>query len=119
MRAVGIIANPQSAKDARRLVADATMVGNHDKVGVVRRILRVLGHFGVQRVLMMPDEFGIGPRALDRVDAPLDLLDMPIRGTEHDSTVAARMMAPEIACLITIGGTGSTGRSRWAPRISR
>ena len=107
MGSVGIIANPHSGKDARRIVADATTVGNHDKVGIVRRIFRVLARFGIERVVMMPDEFGIGPRAQERVPIHLDLLDIPITGSDADSILAARLMAPQVSCLITIGGDGT------------
>lgn len=105
--AVGIIANPQSGKDARRISADATVINNHDKVGIVRRILRALSALGVQRVLVMPDEFGIGLRAMDSQALAVEILDMEIEGTAHDSEVAARRMVPDVACLITLGGDGT------------
>lgn len=108
MASVGIIANPQAGKDARRIAADATTINNHDKVGIVRRILRALAFFGVERVLMMPDEFGIGLRAQDRAPIALELLVMPVSGSADDSVLAARLMAPEVSCLISIGGDGTS-----------
>jgi predicted polyphosphate/ATP-dependent NAD kinase len=108
MASVGIIANPQAGKDARRIAADATTINNHDKVGIVRRILRALAFFGVERVVMMPDEFGIGLRAQDRVPVALDLLAMPISGSTDDSALAARLMASDVSCMISIGGDGTS-----------
>lgn len=105
--AVGIIANPQSGKDARRIAADATVINNHDKVGIVRRVLRALARLGVQQVLVMPDEFGIGLRALDSYGLAVEILDMEIEGTARDSEAAARQMAPEVGCIITLGGDGT------------
>ena len=62
---VGIIANPASGKDIRRLVSQATTVNNHEKVSIVRRVLLSLFASGARRVEIMPDSFGIGARALD------------------------------------------------------
>src|SRR5579884_980332 len=108
MASVGIIANPQAGKDVRRIATDAPTINNHDKVGIVRRILRALAFFGVERVVMMPDEFGIGTRAQDELPVALELLDMPISGSADDSTRAARLMAAEVCCLISIGGDGTS-----------
>ena len=55
MAAVGIIANPASGKDIRRLVAHATVCDNMEKVNLLRRILLGLQAAGVDRVLIMPD----------------------------------------------------------------
>ena len=38
------------------------MVNNHEKVGIVRRLLLALYARGVQRVEIMPDHFGIGTK---------------------------------------------------------
>jgi predicted polyphosphate/ATP-dependent NAD kinase len=105
--AVGIIPNPQSGKDARRIVADATVMNNHDKVGIVRRTLRALAKFGVGKALIMPDEFGIGLRAMDSYGIDIEILDMEISGAAEDSRRAARMMDGQVACIVTIGGDGT------------
>jgi len=62
---VGIIANPASGKDIRRLVAHGSVFDNIEKVNIVRRILLGLEAAGVDKVLYMPDYFGIVPRALE------------------------------------------------------
>ncbi len=105
--AVGIIPNPQSGKDVRRVAADATVMNNHDKVGVVRRVLRALAAFGVRRALIMPDEFGIGLRAADSYGIDIEILDMDIEGSAKDSTRAAQIMTGEVACIVTVGGDGT------------
>lgn len=105
--AVGIIANPQSGKDTRRITADATVINNHDKVGIVRRVFRALARLGVERVLVMPDEFGIGLRATDTAGVAVEMLAMEIEGTARDSEEAARRMAPDVSCIITLGGDGT------------
>ena len=59
MRTVGIIANPASGKDIRRLVAHGSVFDNNEKVNIVRRGLLVLDTMRVERVLIMPYRFGI------------------------------------------------------------
>lgn len=111
---VGIIANPASGKDIRRLVSHATVVNNNEKVSIVRRLLLALHASGMQRVEIMPDPFGIGLRALDGlrgqpevVDAT-SLIDMPIEHTAADSLRAAQHLRDTGAgCIIVLGGDGT------------
>jgi predicted polyphosphate/ATP-dependent NAD kinase len=111
MSAVGIIANPASGKDIRRLVAHGSVFDNHEKANIVRRLLLGLQAMGVERVWIMPDSFGIGARALD--DLGLDCLQvsvlaMPTTFTSIDTVRAAREMVDAGAgCLITLGGDGT------------
>lgn len=59
MDAVGIIANPASGKDIRRLVAYGTVFDNQEKVNIVRRVLLGLAAVGIKQVVFMPDYFGM------------------------------------------------------------
>jgi predicted polyphosphate/ATP-dependent NAD kinase len=111
---VGIVANPASGKDIRRLVSHATVVNNNEKASIVRRVLLALHASGVRRVEIMPDHFGIGERALkglrDRpevVDA-VSLIDMPVEHTLADSLRAARYLRDAGAgCIVVLGGDGT------------
>ena len=110
MATVGIIANPASGKDIRRLVAHGSVFDNHEKVNIVRRVLLGLEAAGVERVLFMPDYYGIGQKALDgiRVGIEVEFLDMPLRADQRDSTEAARLLEKAgVGCLITLGGDGT------------
>jgi hypothetical protein len=110
MIAVGIIANPASGKDIRRLVAHGSVFDNHEKVSIVRRVLLGLEAVGVERVWIMPDSFGIGHKALDGLSLGLDasILKMPVTFTQDDSTTAATLMAQAgIGCIVTLGGDGT------------
>lgn len=91
MSKVGIIANPASGKDIRRLVAYGSVFDNQEKVHILRRVLIGLQAAGVEKVLFMPDTFGMGARAIDGVKLTLEAttLQMPFRGTDEDSTEAA------------------------------
>ena len=43
---VGIIANPQSGKDMRRIVSDAFTFNNFEKLNIIKRIIRTSLNFG-------------------------------------------------------------------------
>ncbi len=110
MTIVGIIANPAAGKDIRRLVSHATSFDNHQKVNIVRRVLLGLEAAGVDEVVIMPDSFGIGERALDGLPLRLQtrLLEMPVEFSQADSTRAAELMRERGArSLVTLGGDGT------------
>ncbi len=107
---VGIIANPASGKDIRRLVAHGSTFDNNEKVNIVRRVLLALDALGVERVHYMPDTYAIVPRAAEAVALRLDLvaLPMPVLGTPGDSLEAARRLVDlGVGCIVTLGGDGT------------
>ena len=107
---VGIIANPASGRDIRRLVAHGAVFNNDEKVNIVRRVLLGLEAVGVERVFLMPDSFSIGPKALDGLQTGLDVAMLPMFKTfsQRDSTQAAALMAAEgVGCIVTLGGDGT------------
>ena len=55
----GIVANPASGRDIRRLTSTASVFPTAEKANMVVRLLGAFGRFGVDRVLMMPDITGI------------------------------------------------------------
>ena len=112
MSKVGIIANPASGKDIRRLVAYASVIGNRDKANLLRRIILGVDSTGVEEILIMPDYSGLGSLALaglqEKLRARVSMLDMPVKGTQDDSTAAAKLMREAgIDCLVTLGGDGT------------
>lgn len=110
MSLVGIIANPASGKDIRRLVAFGSVFDNQEKVRMVRRILLGLKATGVSRVAYMPDYYGIVERALDglKLDMQAERLQFETRADHRDSTRAAQLLAERGAgCIVTLGGDGT------------
>lgn len=108
--AVGIIANPASGKDIRRLVAHASVFGNDEKVKIVCRVLCGLAAAGVRRALVMPDPYRLCGRAAEMagVDITIEPCPTPRTGGEEDTTAAARVMAEAgAACIVTLGGDGT------------
>jgi predicted polyphosphate/ATP-dependent NAD kinase len=110
LKPVGIIANPASGKDIRRLVAYGSVFDNNEKINIIKRVLMALDSCGLAEVVMMPDYSGLGRVALDNVDVALNacFLDMDLSGPQADSTRAAAMMDQMgVACIITLGGDGT------------
>ena len=107
---VGIIANPASGKDIRRLVAHGSVFNNNEKVNIVRRVMLGLDAVGVERIVTMPDTFNICGKARDhlKLNAEVQPLDMPIDASQADTTRAAgRMRALGVDCLVSLGGDGT------------
>ena len=113
MSKVGIIANPASGKDIRRLVSYATVISNTEKTDIVKRVILGLDSVGVDEVLIMPDYYGLGIRALEALNhhplsSKISFLDMEIEGTQEDSVQAAqRMRDSQVDCIVTLGGDGT------------
>jgi hypothetical protein len=107
---VGIIANPASGKDIRRLVAHGSTFDNNEKINIVRRVLLGLDAAGVERVRYMPDTYAIVERAAASIALKLEFapLPMPVLGNAGDSTEAARRLADLGAdVIVTLGGDGT------------
>jgi predicted polyphosphate/ATP-dependent NAD kinase len=112
---VGIVANPASGRDIRRLVAGASVFGNPEKAGMVFRVLAGLAAAGVERALMMPAADGLSV-TLHRMftahrDTPLPQfaeLEMPLTGTALDTTRAVEAMcAAGARAIVVLGGDGT------------
>jgi predicted polyphosphate/ATP-dependent NAD kinase len=114
---VGIIANPVSARDIRRVIANANSLQLADRVNIVLRLLSSLASCGIERVLMMPDREGLKvmlTRHLARKQGPdaalasVEFLDMPVTARVDDTFRAARMMRDAgVDALIVLGGDGT------------
>lgn len=108
---VGIIANPESGRDIRRLVSKASVFDNMEKVNIVERILTVLQILGIKKVLAMPETFGIVPAAVSALDTHLkmEVEYVPIRilGDWKDTFLAAKFMQNKVGAVIVIGGDGT------------
>jgi predicted polyphosphate/ATP-dependent NAD kinase len=59
--ALGVIADPVSARDIRRVVAHAGNLQISERVNIVIRVLQAARAAGVERALLMPDRAGTTP----------------------------------------------------------
>lgn len=114
MAPVGIVANPASGKDIRRLVASGTVVGNREKINIIVRALLAMDAMGSGRVLLMPDPSGIGARAADRLAGKLrsvdvEVLELPyLTGTAQDTIRSVRAFREMgCSCIVVMGGDGT------------
>jgi predicted polyphosphate/ATP-dependent NAD kinase len=111
MSSIGIIANPASGKDIRRLVAHASVFDNNEKINILQRVLLALDAIGVDRVSVMPDYYALGERALDGLkllSLDVDILQMPLTATDQDSTAAAaRFCEMNMGAIVVLGGDGT------------
>lgn len=112
---VGIIANPVSARDIRRVVSFAANLPVNDRANIVLRILAGLRQAGVNEIVMMPENGGIRVhmmRAISRDQRmgtsrfpAVRFLDMRVTGTAEDSAEAARRMRAEgVGAIVVLGG---------------
>lgn len=107
---VGIIANPASGKDIRRLVAHGSVFDNNEKINIIERVLLGLDALGIEHVLAMPDISGLVYHARDKakVNLRVDLLDLTLKNSAADSVRAAQLMAQAgVGCIVTLGGDGT------------
>ena len=110
MATVGIIANPASGKDIRRLVTYASVFDNLEKTHILRRVLLALDALGVEQVLYMPDFDGLVDKALKGLKLSMKAakLHLDMWADERDTTEAARLFPEsDVNCIITLGGDGT------------
>ena len=110
MGKIGIIANPASGKDVRRLVARASVFDNQEKQAIVRRALVGMAQTGNHQVAYLDDGHGIVRGALE--DAGKSLQGEAVAGTETgnalDTISAARALnAAGCDVVVTLGGDGT------------
>ena len=114
---VGVVANPASGRDIRRLVAGASVFDNAEKGNMVYRLMVGLGAVGVERVLMMPAASGLYEglertlhgHAHERHPLPeLELVEMRLRHDARDTVGAVEKMREQgVKAIAVLGGDGT------------
>lgn len=118
---VGIIANPASARDIRRLVADGAAVSTNAKINILKRVLAGLGGVGVHRVLSMTDLSGISGGLHALADKPsakgwpiLEVVEEQLSQSSADTVRATGAMAAASGDIPLV--SISTGTNNVFPR---
>ncbi|KAF5077728.1 ATP-NAD kinase [anaerobic digester metagenome] len=116
-KAVGIVANPASGKDIRRIVTYSSAYDNQEKVNIIRRIIMALHATGVRQVYYMPEYYNLVPLAIKGMHgehsyilSEMEFLPLEFNTleTEKDSIVAGRLLTElDVGCIITLGGDGT------------
>ncbi|HKK52694.1 MAG TPA: ATP-NAD kinase [Myxococcota bacterium] len=108
---LGLIVNPHSGRDARRLFARAGTSTIEDKRNQVTRIVVGAAAAGVEKIVLARDSFRIASSAVEALALPIEceLLELPTTGRGVDSQNAARAMQ-ERGCgaLVALGGDGTS-----------
>src|SRR5215211_3535017 len=115
MISVGVVANPASGRDVRRLVTGASVFDNAEKGAMVHRLMAGLGAAGVDRVVMMPAGSGVSSSLQRHLSGrtgqrlpELEVLDMALREDARDSVAAVAAMAKRpVAAIVVLGGDGT------------
>lgn len=117
MSIIGIVCNPQSGKDIRRLFTAATTIDDMEKQNILERILLSAAALGKQKVYIMPDRLGYGNILIRKGSmqgypgdlSQLEVYDMIRNETQRDSIVFASEMEKIGAdVLIVMGGDGTS-----------
>ena len=116
---VGIIANPASGRDIRRLISGASVFDNAEKGNMVYRLMVGLGAMGVEKILAMPAASGLYDsfdRALRSNESnpqkqPLpefEFLEMTVRHAARDTVEAVEALyARGVSAIVVLGGDGT------------
>ena len=112
---VGILANPASGRDIRRVISKASVFPTAEKCNMIQRLLGALTVCGVDEAWMMPDKGGIatvikrfsqtpeGKRMLSVKFTDTDVIETP-----EDTRLSVRaMVAAGIRAIIVLGGDGT------------
>jgi hypothetical protein len=107
---LGILINPVSGRDVRRLAARAGTSTPEDKRNQVQRVIIGAAAAGAERVIMTTDPFRIAQSAAAALGVPIDveLLDLGGRCDPGDTAAAARTMRDRgCGAIVVLGGDGT------------
>ena len=110
MSTVGILVNPRSGSDVRRLLTSAGSSTIEDKISILRRVIHGATESGAEHLVLTRDPFSIARRATENLQLPLKvaLLDLPLHHTERDSVDAAQAMRNAgCGAVVSLGGDGT------------
>jgi predicted polyphosphate/ATP-dependent NAD kinase len=113
---VGIVCNPASGKDIRRLTARASVFDNQEKLSIVRRAVQGAVAAGAREFLYVPDGHDIAASAfeeiLGKLDVDCEIVAKPVDAPQTDSALdtirgARALRDAGCAVAITLGGDGT------------
>jgi hypothetical protein len=106
---IGLIVNPRSGNDVRRVIASAGSSTLEDKVSIVRRVVKGAAAVGATQFVTNHEPHQIVRRATETMRGiTIERVDDPIDHTEDDTTrAAARMRDLGCSAVIVLGGDGT------------
>ncbi len=109
--AVGILANPVSGWDVRRIAARASTSTLEDKRAQVARVALGAVAAGARRIVVMREPFRVSVGALESLalDAEVEIVDVGARVQREDTERAAvAMRAAGCVAVVALGGDGTS-----------
>ncbi|MEP2028199.1 MAG: NAD(+)/NADH kinase [Paracoccaceae bacterium] len=105
----GIIANPYSGKDIRRIVSGARVISHQEKANIIKRLVAGLKAVGDCEILLMPDGSGLARKITEIGEFDARLVDLSeLTGTWRDTYRATSAMVDEgVDVIVTLGGDGT------------
>ena len=104
---VGMIINPESGKDIRRIVSDAFTVNNFEKLNIARRIINSALSISKTEFIFMPDSFGFGKYMQKEFPKYVRILEFIPQGEEDTVKATEMMRAVDVCCIVVLGGDGT------------
>ena len=108
---IGIVANPASGKDIRRLVARASVFDNREKCAIIRRALSGAINAGARRFAYVDDSHNIAGGALEELGYDCETVQVRCTGTNSAlDTVRGASDLARHQCVATLilGGDGTS-----------
>ena len=106
---IGLVANPRSGRDVRRVVAAAASSTLEDKISIIRRVVIGAGQVGARRFVHHHDPHRLIQRATETMrDVEMAPVAIDHAYTEADSqSAAAAMERAGCALVVVLGGDGT------------
>jgi len=107
---VGVIANPMSGRDVRRLLGRALQQTPEMKRNVIQRAVIGAVAAGARRILMLRDIFRSSESAVEslRLHAEIEFLDVPLETSAADTARAGEALRKAgCAAVVVLGGDGT------------
>ena len=118
---VGILVNPMSGRDVRRVAARASNMSFDAKRDIVARIAAGADAAGAARLLVTEEPFRIATGALELMplDAEVEAIKTPITHSAADTEAAIRaFLDSDVDVIVSLGGDGTNRAiTRAAPHI--
>jgi ATP-NAD kinase N-terminal domain len=108
-RPIGLIVNPRSGNDVRRVIASAGSSTLEDKASIVRRVVLGARVLGATSFITHHEPHHIVRRATETMRGiTVEKIGEPIDNTEHDTTRAVAIMRERgCAVVVVLGGDGT------------
>jgi ATP-NAD kinase N-terminal domain len=108
-RPIGLIVNPRSGNDVRRVIASAGSSTLEDKASIVRRVVLGARVLGASSFITHHEPHHVVRRATETMRGiTVEKIGEPIDNTEHDTTRAVAIMRERgCAVVVVLGGDGT------------